>query len=535
MSDSGDSRQMDLSPAAAFGRAGYDVVRPLHESRGRVTLVLLRGGAGAMAVGKVPASPRAAASLAHEIEVLRSLPADVAPALLDVVDLEADGPRCPVLEFVHGISLDEAMRRAAGALSDDAVLGWCIDLCTVLHRLHVECGVVHRDVQPRHVLVRTDGAAGAAPILLCDFGAARRAGTAQPALEARAGDPAAAAPEQFGPEPAPFDPRVDVYGAGATLFRLLTGRGPDRPFRYPPLAELRPDLPPAVHAAVDRALRPRPDDRPPTALALGDMLARARAERSGSSWPGAARFPAPPRSITPGLRAGDAPEGRRRERRAEVELTPEERAALTGLATLPEETDARRGDTPPPCGAVPDPLGRALQRAYDRALAAGLQPQRMWPSPDASRAAAGGECQAAAPSAQQEIAAAGARRALEARATAEHEPAARGAGEMRYETTSWGAAGHQPSAPAAGRPAGGSGPAAAGSSPAATESGPPPAGDSAVERGRRPRAPVSRAPLSARKLPARRARRRWRLFRLLLAALLGGGLALALHRLAARS
>jgi len=74
------------------------------------------------------------------------------------------------------------------------------------------------------------------------------------------------------------DPRGDLYGLGATLYYLLTGRAPFagttpeemlprvRSVEPAPLAALRPDLPPAFVAVVNHLLAKRPDQRPPTAF-----------------------------------------------------------------------------------------------------------------------------------------------------------------------------------------------------------------------------------------------------------------------------
>ena len=97
------------------------------------------------------------------------------------------------------------------------------------------------------------------------------------------GTPGYMAPEQLG-DARSVDGRADVYAVGATLFEMLTKRRPiefdtfetwmrklmsERP---PPLAQVAPHVPPAVAAAVDRALARDPDGRWPSAAAMRDAL-----------------------------------------------------------------------------------------------------------------------------------------------------------------------------------------------------------------------------------------------------------------------
>lgn len=82
-----------------------------------------------------------------------------------------------------------------------------------------------------------------------------------------------------------YDPRGDLYGLGATLYHLLTGRPPfaaDTPEALlekvrtaepAPLAALRPDLPANLVAAVNHLMAKRPDRRTPTAADAEAALA----------------------------------------------------------------------------------------------------------------------------------------------------------------------------------------------------------------------------------------------------------------------
>jgi hypothetical protein len=92
---------------------------------------------------------------------------------------------------------------------------------TVAH----EAGVLHRDLKPSNVLLGSDGR-----LRVTDFGLARRA-DALPNAEAThpgqmMGSPSYTPPEQASARPQIPGPAGDVYGLGAVLYHLVTGRAP---------------------------------------------------------------------------------------------------------------------------------------------------------------------------------------------------------------------------------------------------------------------------------------------------------------------
>jgi len=192
------------------------------------------------------------------------------PGLVVVHDvIRWDGDPTLVLEFVEGEDLKARLDRE-GTLSPAEAEGLARDLLDVLATAH-GAGIVHRDLKPANIRLGVDG-----QVRLLDFGSARLDAASQlTATGTSVGTPDYMAPELFaGPV---YDPRVDLYGLGATLFECLTGRPPhaseslaELAWRRasedaPPVAELAADVPEALALLVDRCLSRDPGQRHPSA------------------------------------------------------------------------------------------------------------------------------------------------------------------------------------------------------------------------------------------------------------------------------
>jgi len=146
-------------------------------------------------------------------------------------------------------------------------------------------GVVHRDIKPDNVLISDHHA------LVTDFGVAKalsRSGgdAALTSLGVVLGTPAYMAPEQAAGDPN-VDSRADVYALGAMGYEMLAGRppfidlAPHRMLaahvveRVTPVAEHRPDIPPALADLVMCCLDKDPARRPQSAGEVRDALETA--------------------------------------------------------------------------------------------------------------------------------------------------------------------------------------------------------------------------------------------------------------------
>ncbi len=182
-----------------------------------------------------------------------------------------------VMRWIRGETLGARVRRTGPLPVADATrllqqVAWA------LGHAHAH-GTLHRDVKPDNILLEEDGSRA----LVTDFGIAHTGTTGG---DTPAGD-ILGTTEYMSPEQAgggPLDGRSDIYALGGTAFYALTGRLPfqsstaagyihqHRDIEPPPVASIRPGLPPPLAAVVDRCLAKSPEARFPTAEALADTL-----------------------------------------------------------------------------------------------------------------------------------------------------------------------------------------------------------------------------------------------------------------------
>jgi WD40 repeat protein len=257
-----------------LGRGGMGVVyKSRHLALNRVVAlkVILAGQhVGPEAVARLRAEAESAAALQH-------------PNIVQIFEVgEHDGLPFLVLEHVAGGSLAEQLHgtpwgpRRAAALVEV--------LARALDHAH-QAGIVHRDLKPGNVLLAGDGTPK-----LADFGLAKHVGREGGLTETGAivGTAGYMAPEQARGKSStmPITPLTDVYGLGATLYELLTGRPP---FQGPDAVEtlmqvvheepvpprrLQPKVPRDLETICLKCLQKEPARRYASAAALAEDLGR---------------------------------------------------------------------------------------------------------------------------------------------------------------------------------------------------------------------------------------------------------------------
>ena len=204
------------------------------------------------------------------------------PGIIRVLAADAGERPAVVLELVEGESLSALLQRE-GPLDPRTAAEIGAEVAGALYHAHTR-GVIHRDVKPGNVLIGTDGHPR-----LVDFGIARLLGEALERTTQTGivmGTLRYMAPEQLAGQE--VGPRVDLYGLGALLYEMLTGR-PPHPSASPAalLSELSEGPPamdgidPTLATVVTACLQPRPEHRPrhagEVATALRKWLAGDRA------------------------------------------------------------------------------------------------------------------------------------------------------------------------------------------------------------------------------------------------------------------
>ena len=191
-----------------------------------------------------------------------------------------------VMEFVTGGTLRDRLATAESTRTL-APLWWVLKICeqaaNALDYAHI-MKVIHRDVKPANMLLRSDE-----HMLLSDFGIATMlaANASSHRGSVGVGTPQYMAPEQGIPNVG-VDGRSDIYALGVVLYQAVTNRLPfyaetpagiiqkqiNEPLAAPTM--FNPDLPPAVSSIIVRAMAKDPRARYQRASEMAAALAEAQ-------------------------------------------------------------------------------------------------------------------------------------------------------------------------------------------------------------------------------------------------------------------
>ncbi|GAA2121163.1 hypothetical protein GCM10009759_70590 [Kitasatospora saccharophila] len=333
------------------------VYRGLDHQLGRpVAVKVLNGG--------LADDPRFAERFAREA---RSAALLAHPRVVTVFDSGVDqGSPYLVMELVHGATLGRVIAEQ-GVLPVERAVGTAAAVLDALAAAH-DRGLVHRDIKPGNVMITQDGG-----VKVVDFGIARAGSSSGQQLTQTAsvlGTAAYLSPEQA--TAGQVDGRADLYAVGCVLYEMLAGTPPftaDTPVavtfkhvtEYPvPVSAHRPDVPPALDAAILRLLAKNPAERPADARsAAAELLAAvpaAPADRTAQLLgaatqvlppvPAAAFPPAPPTAFPPA-----PPQPWTEPQRTSV-LPPVQAPLLPRARYEDEEPAPRRGRNPLVYGGI---------------------------------------------------------------------------------------------------------------------------------------------------------------------------------------
>lgn len=200
-----------------------------------------------------------------------------------------DGTIYIVMELLEGQNLEEYLKKIeaeGGRIGAAHLIELLGPIAETLGTAHGR-GILHRDIKPANIFVlsRPDAIGH---VRLLDFGLAKQMDAAAMTKDGTVlGSPHYIAPEVWRGKPQELDARADVYSLGAVIFRALSGRVPFdvkgtmqilmavTRGKRPSLHALRPDLPPALDAWVERALAASKESRFPDVGALWTAFAEA--------------------------------------------------------------------------------------------------------------------------------------------------------------------------------------------------------------------------------------------------------------------
>lgn len=200
--------------------------------------------------------------------------------VVEIYDVDCeDGQWYIAMEYVVGQTLKQLILQE-GILTPTEAVDIAIQLSNAVRAAHA-IGIIHRDIKPQNILIRTDGT-----VKLTDFGIALISNSATVTkTEAIVGSVQYLAPEVLKGDKPSF--KSDIYGMGILLYEMLRG---DLPFKgdtpiaialehigkeLPSLRKYNFGIPQSLENIVIKATAKKQENRFQSALAFSESLASA--------------------------------------------------------------------------------------------------------------------------------------------------------------------------------------------------------------------------------------------------------------------
>ncbi|WP_437949226.1 serine/threonine-protein kinase [Sorangium sp. So ce296] len=202
----------------------------------------------------------------------------------DADTLESGAPYI-VMEHLSGQDLASKLRDE-GKQGITETAGFVLEACDALAEAHA-LGIIHRDLKPANLFLASTRDGGAR-VKVLDFGISKlvsgAGGQDMTRTASMLGSPMYMSPEQM-LSTRDVDARTDIWSLGVVLYQLLAGEAPFRAETIPQvcalvlqteprrLRDLRPEVPAALEAVVDRCLQKDRERRFPAVADLAAALA----------------------------------------------------------------------------------------------------------------------------------------------------------------------------------------------------------------------------------------------------------------------
>lgn len=230
--------------------------------KGRVAIKLLSAAGDTVETMRFRREAQALARLDH-------------PGIVSIKDSgEEDGRLFLAMELIEGHSVAELVQRD-GPMAPAPAVRILVDALHAVAHIH-QCGMVHRDLRPEHLMVQADGKVRVLDLGLALFHDDQASSITDHIDHGQAlGAVQYISPEQIHASHE-VDERTDIYSLGATLYFMLTGQQPfsehallrlaaGSEMHPTPLTTLRPGLPPALVHITEQMMALDVEARYPTA------------------------------------------------------------------------------------------------------------------------------------------------------------------------------------------------------------------------------------------------------------------------------